>query len=307
MLQALYLVVLDLWHFAFGAKSPVSTGSLLPTIKTPPLLTTQTSPLTVAAPRTKMALPNPPLTELLSSTVGTQALPLGVSTADLTTVRAGIMDQVTYFIVAVPGSQLLLSPHLNYDNAVTRLTYGERILVQGFSGAYAQVTTKHGDGYVHKDALTPNYYEVWPNYSSGSVYEATSPATLATRRLLGDEFLAGQLAWPLQGGEYILVRLRRDHHTIVWPNIRPRTAGLWHQILRGVAGCKSGVLPLTDTIMEWYGDDGEGHLAYVEAVLPDHTLRVSGVGLAVAGEYSELTFSPTTWREWRPVFISVTT
>jgi hypothetical protein len=57
--------------------------------------------------------------------------------------------------------------------------------------------------------------------------------------------------------------------------------------------------------MEWYAEDGMGRLAYVEAVLPDETLRISGVGIAVSGEYSELVLKPSVWREWRPVFISV--
>ena len=217
-----------------------------------------------------------------------------------------IFSSEVFYIAASLGTPLLTAPQLDFDGATATMAYGQSVNVRAYRGEYAEVTSSAGAGYVHKDALSPHYYEVWPHYKNGEQYDCDSAPTIATRRLLADTFLASKLSLPLQAGEYMLIRLLRDHHAIAWPPVRPRLAGTWHEILRGVPGVRSGVHPLTDTIMEWQAEDGTGRLAYVEAVLPDATLRISGVGLSVAGEYSELTFKPELWREWRPVFITIT-
>ena len=46
-------------------------------------------------------------------------------------------------------------------------------------------------------------------------------------------------------------------------------------------------------------------LGYVEAGLPDETLKISAVGAMVPGEYTESIVPAALWREWRPVFINV--
>jgi hypothetical protein len=340
MIRAFFLVVIDLWRFVVGTPivPGVRTEHQTPYRLLSSLVEEVVLPLPAKVPQELLGEVSPEAKAivrgndvLIPSHISPLTLPESTSSAqpssDASTVDDAelvleeastwvalgdrlpplpIFSTQVFYIVPSDGTPLLCTPQLDFDGATAHLLYGQSVTVRAYVGAYAEVTSSFGAGYVHKDALSPNYHAVWPQYKNGECYECDAQATIATRRLLDDTFLAGRLSLPLQAGEYILVRLLRDHHTIDWPEVRPRLAGAWHHILRGVPGVRSGIQPLTDTIMEWQAEDGTGRLAYVEGVLPDGTLHISAVGLVVAGEYSELTFKSEVWREWRPVFISVT-
>jgi len=153
--------------------------------------------------------------------------------------------------------------------------------------------------------LTPNKSSVWPNFVSDTVYSFEADETRKVRLLLNDIFLAGHFSLPLQAGEYILYRLLADNRQIYWPTQRPRTAGNWQRILKGVVGIHISIYPRTDSIMEWIDEDEVGHLAYVESVSPDNTLILTSVGLTELGIFSDSVMLEKSWRELRPVFIEV--
>ncbi len=294
MLRAFWLVLLDLWEFVFPSEKKVDDTSRKE-LPAPTKTTDYLPPRPVAT-----AIVAPAAVPVLAETNFAAAPVVESFDKPQSLAEAAIM-----YVAMVGGARLLSEPRLEYDGVLAVIPYGQSVTVRAFLGAYAKVATLSGEGYIHKDSLTPKQAEVWPQFKTGVVYDNNAEATILTRLLLGDEFLAGALALPLQASEYILLRLLRDRQTITWPPKRPRQIGSWHKLLRGLPQIKISVTPVVDTIMEWVAEDGIGRLAYVEAVFGDDTLRVSGVGIVVAGEYSELSFKPEVWHEWRPVFISV--
>lgn len=295
MVHALWLVLHDLWLFLWGQtlQEPRST------LAAPPAALSLG-----ASPRpSQIGRPVPPLA-LRSSLLPERPqheLPFVATSTPSVYAATG----ATYVVSHHDGAALLLSPAIQLDGRLMVVPFGQSVSLRRFVEQYAEVLVYGITGFVHKDDITPHLDAVWPIFKAGQVYDYDADETMLVRRHIDDEFMADQLHLPLLASEYVTVRLLRDRLAIPWPKVRPRTVGSWHTLLRGVTGVHSGVMPATDTVMEWLADDGEGRLAYVEAVLPDSTLKISAVGIVVPGEYTESIVPAAVWREWRPVFINI--
>ena len=213
---------------------------------------------------------------------------------------------VVMYVNAPQGSPCIYAPHMDFDGVIDMLTYGTAVTVIGYQGRYASVNRSNITGWISKDDLTPQKNEVWPEFVSGVLYDVDHLETKKTRLLIHDTFGAGALQLPLQAGEYISVRLASEHRQIPWTKKRPRVAGSWANLLRGVKGIYIGVTPKTDSIMEYQSVDGEGRLGYVEAVTPELAITITAIGEGESGRYTVKTMSAEIWRELRPVFIEVT-
>lgn len=310
MIRAFWLVLVDLWHFLLGLETSSDDISTEP-FSLAPRGTYTGLPANVLRPSIQaqapvLSLPNTVATQPdVSATVPTvteATLPL-----EETPVTPEVLNKpgMLYVVRDLVGTKLLKEPVQQYDSQLRTLPYGQIVALRRFLGAYAEVLAFGQVGFVHKDALTPQLETIWPTLVSGTTYLADSNETVIYRQHLADEFLGGALGLPLMPEEYVTVRLLRDRLAIPWPPTRPRLAGQWHTLLRGVTGVRSMITPQPDTIIEWYLEDEIGRLGYVEAVLPDETLKISAVGVMVPGEYTESIVPATVWREWRPVFINV--
>ncbi len=213
---------------------------------------------------------------------------------------------VVMYVNAPAGTSCIFAPHMDFDAVIDVLPYGTAVTVIGYQGRYASVNRSNITGWVLKDDLTPQKNEVWPEFASGVVYDVKHLETKKTRLLIRDTFGAGALELPLQAGEYISVRLASEHRQIPWTKKRPRVAGSWAALLRGVKGIYIGVTPKTDSIMEYQSEDGSGRLGYVEAVSPELAITITAIGEGERGRYTAKTMSAEIWRELRPVFIEVT-
>lgn len=289
VMYTFWLVLKDLWRFVWGIEDAPP----------PPLIAPKNLPL-LAEVGTGIG------TETVDQTPaetneGAQPQTLPETREVQTLLHAPVVMYVSEF----GGSPRLIAPLVEFDGEMEIIPYGAAVTVVGYRGTYASVLRAHHTGWVRKDHLVSDKLAVWPQLNVGERYYAADPDTKKVRALIGDEFGAGELALPLQPGEYILARLLDEQRRILWPTERPRLPGTWHTLLRGVSGIHASITPKTDAVMEWYTTDGAGSLAYVEAVAPDNTLALSLVGFAVAGEYQRLTFTESQWRELRPVFIEV--
>lgn len=296
MLHALWSVLIDLWRFLLGRQESADTYAL-PHAPIP--LSLEPRPI---APVLAPAIPRVALNAPEDNTVMPETLSIGPM-AESTTNYA--QSGTIYYVADKVGTSLYGESHVQFDSLLMRLRFGQSVSLKQFIGQYAEVLVFGVTGFVRKDAITPHIAAVWPVLQANTIYDYDAPETQLIRTHIGDEFLGGELLLPLQPGEYVTVRLLRDQLSVPWPKVRPRLAGTWHMLLRGVTGVQSRVTPVSDSIMEWVADDGEGKIAYVDAVLPDDTLKISAVGLVVTGEYTESVVPTAIWREWRPVFISI--
>ncbi len=210
-----------------------------------------------------------------------------------------------YFVTLKDGAPLQRFSTYQFDDVLMIVPYGQSVVLKQFVGRYAEVLVAGVVGFIEKDFLTTDGRQVHPTLMNSYVYDAFNEETQKLRCVIKDDFGGGKLSLHLQSTEYITYRLLKDQLSITWPKVRPRLAGDWHTILRGVRGLHSSVTPSVDTVMEWVDEEGEGKLAYVENILSDSMLRISAVGIMVLGEYTESLVPESVWREWRPVFINV--
>lgn len=307
MLHVFWLVLVDLWHFLLGfetvekhALSARRAYSELPSKVEPVTLPHAEAPLTLGKVDVTLIAKTPEAPALAPATESTLPLPVTPAATESLN-KPGML----YVVRDTKGTKLFKEPVQQFDSQLRTLPYGQIVALRRFEGQYAEVLAYGQVGFVHKDALTPQLESIWPTLVSGTVYLADSEVAKIYRQHINDEFLGGAIGLPLTAEEYVTVRLLRDRLAIAWPPARPRLAGSWHTLLRGVPGLRSMIAPQPDTIIEWFLEDEVGRLGYIEAVLPDETLKISAVGAMVPGEYTESIVPAAVWREWRPVFINV--
>jgi len=315
-------VIEDLFWFALGAQPKheifvygKNSIGLTPTISLlPPRLEPVALPTILLSPRSApVLLPNQLKPDFLtahttsSATTKARTLKANLDTAlsKVTGAEAILHAPVVMYVSVALGTACVQSPHIDFDSVIEILPYGTAVTVIGYQGRFASVNRSNITGWVLKDDISPQKSNVWPQFISGTTYDMYHEVTVQTRLLINDMFGAGALGLPLQAGEYITVRLKSEHRTIVWSRKRPRAAGMWAKLLRGTAGIHIGVSPKTDSIIEWQEEGGEGRLGYVDAVAADNTITIGAVGVGEAGLFTVKTMSEEVWRELRPVFIEV--
>lgn len=208
--------------------------------------------------------------------------------------------------ICVPEVALLVTPQMSLDACITRLSYGTRVTHRRASDTWLEVESAAGTGWVPAATVTPAETLVLPQLTPGTTYPAEHVETRKLRACLRDVTLAGELQLPLQDLEFVFYHLWQRGTYFRWPNDRPRTAGRWHQILRGAHDVSMSIEPRTNAVLEYQGNGTPGFLGIVTAVTPEQAITVLSVGRTNPGAYEERTFTPSEWREWRPVFISFT-
>lgn len=206
--------------------------------------------------------------------------------------------------VADTSAELLVHPTVTFDGVQRAVPYGSEVVVERYEGRFAFVTLSSGSGWILKDSLVSTVQDVLPQFTVGTSYASDHTETRKLRSYIEDAFAGSQARAPLSGVEYVTYKLKRKGQVVPWGTVRPRTAGLWQQLLKGVRGVHSGIVPKTGSVMEYNSDHG-GEVSYVEAVSPEETIRVSMVSDDDESRYLELELSKESWRELRPIFIEI--
>ncbi len=293
MITAFIAVIEDLFWFVLG-RAP--SAQLVQS----PLNVTQQLP-----PRPAMVSLGAATTPTLLPETSTAAVEPSVIVLPSVPTTVPLHEPMVMYVQNPEGAASRVAPAVDFDTIQMIYPYGAAVSVSQFSENYAHVLRGDTQGWIRKDDVTPHKNEVWPVLREWVIYAAATAEAVKIRALIQDSFSGGTLALPLQAGEYILFRLLCDNRTIVWPDDRPRLAGLWQSILKGVPGIHATIMPKTDSVMEWQSESDGGRLAYVEAVGPDNTITTTCVGLIVAGQYTRQIWTQDQWRELRPVFIQV--
>ena len=211
----------------------------------------------------------------------------------------------TVMYVGTAGLPLYVHPTEEFDTILVRMSYGTMVMVLEQRGRWSKVVVGELTGWVLREELVDRAVHVYPDFTIGEENNSEDPNTLRVRAFLDDLFGGGAASLPLQAGEYVMYRIMRKGLTVTWPSTRPRVPGLWHTILKGVAGIHIGITPKTGSVMEYMYTEEIGHLAYVEAVFPDETINISEVNYPENGIYNERVLTREEWRELKPVFIQI--
>ena len=216
-------------------------------------------------------------------------------------------DTLTHTIAYVSSARapLFATPAKDFDTVITTLPYGAMAMVLEEKGRFIRVAQDGITGWVLKEDLADRAAYVYPEFVGGEKNDADDPNTLRLRACIKDEFFGGESESPLQAGEYVLYKLIRKGQSINWSPTRPRKPGEWHTILRGAPGIYIGIVPKSQSVMEYSLQNGVGQLAYVEAVFPDERITFTEVNNPDHGIYNERTLTKEEWQTLNPVFIQV--
>ncbi len=204
--------------------------------------------------------------------------------------------------VVVP---LYANPTIEFDMQIASIPYGEMVMMREPKGRFYRIMWNTLEGWVLREDLVDRAVRVHPEFVVGQENSVDDPNTARVRAIIGDAFGIGRSEFSLQAGEYVLYKLWRKGIRIAWPDVRPRTPGIWHKILRGTSNVHIGVTPKIGSVMEYMDENDIGHLAFIEAIFPDETIAVSEANYPDAGIYNERELTKDEWRELKSVFINV--
>lgn len=222
--------------------------------------------------------------------------------SDTSSVSDGPFDRA---YVCVKTAQVYALPTKTFDGVIMTLEYAQVVGVLNKQGSWVHVSFGEVRGWISRDDLSDSLAALQPQWQVNELYAPDHPGTKALRLCIEDEFNAKAIFVPLQDVEYVSYQLRRKNRFIDWPKERPRIAGTWQRLLRGVRGVHIGITPKTESVMEYIYEDNTGHVAFVESVFPDGSIAISEVGYPTEGVYTTRTLSRDECKELRPVFIEV--
>ena len=208
-----------------------------------------------------------------------------------------------YFIGEI-GTYLYSDPVIAFDTARREISYGHSVLVKKLGGRWAEVVYEGTSGWILKDVLRERREDIHPQLHAEVYYDAANSETVKLRACINDEFGGARADLPLTAAEYVAYKLFLAKRQIDWPSDGPRVAGSWQKRLRGLPGIHISILPSTGSVMEYVIDD-VGYLAFVEAVFPDSSIKITEVGATEEGQFTERIMNKEEFREYRPVFIEV--
>lgn len=198
---------------------------------------------------------------------------------------------------------LFHSPVILFDGVLQRVPYATPVYLQNKQNRWAQVSVGNNTGWILRDVLCTTLKPVV--FEVNKSYPLDSTETLTVRAAINDEFSGAMLGVPLQDVEYVYYRLYLLNKKIEWDNERPRLAGRWHQILKGNSVVHIDIQPTENSLIEYADDDGIGHLAFVDLVLPDKSLVVSTIDNRFGGKYITTRLYHDQWQELQPVFLQI--
>lgn len=208
------------------------------------------------------------------------------------------------YFVGEMDTYLYSDPVIAFDTAMEKLLYAQPVFLKKIGGRWAEVLTDGHTGWILKDVLALRKEDVHPEFTEGVMYDAHHVETIKLRACINDQFCGARADLPLLSTEYATYQLQLFKRHIAWHKDSPRVPGSWQHLLKGLAGIHMSVLPKAQSVMEYIIDD-VGHLAFVEAVFPDNSIKIKEVGYPEDGFYREIIMVQEEYRELRPIFIEV--
>lgn len=210
------------------------------------------------------------------------------------------------------GLRVRSEPHVG-NNILEILLYGDMVRIDRQEDSWAHV--EYGDGHIGwasiyylsedmpPDALQSPLPGKLPHFVVAQPNRADDRNTLEVRLVIRDEFGGGANKWDLQCTEYVQYKLSVRGIAPVWPADRPRNGGKWAEIFErnrlysvsaepsvGAAVCfTSGFVSREANEI--------GHVAYVEGVFADGSIKVSEANWPPPGKYNERIIPKREWQD----------
>jgi len=136
-------------------------------------------------------------------------------------------------------------------------------------------------------------------------YTAQHATTAAIRSYLHEETTIKTAPADLTPYEWLAYTLTKAGRPLPWLALALAPIGYWHQALKGQQYVTIGVVPRTQSLIEWQDEQKTGQVGLVTAVTPDESITIEQLGAGLPGMLTKRVLTLEQWRELRPVFISV--
>lgn len=216
------------------------------------------------------------------------------------------MFSVPGVVYAVTSTPLYQNPGYEIDSKLSVIPFGTKLKTEAVKSGWIRVSHEGYVGWVSPKTVTQEEESIVPNFAAGDPVDNQNLSVRLLREYINDEFSAGTISPYLLDIEYVLFRLKKIGRTPIWPSDRPRLAGLWQHLLRGKPGVHIAIRPLSEAVIEYEHPTGVENIAFVSAVYPDMKIRIEGIYGEDKTIFRDEVFAQEEWREWRPVFISIT-
>jgi len=194
-------------------------------------------------------------------------------------------------------------------NIIRELSKGQELIFLESNGLWFKVHVGMEEGWVRGDyvsevSLTPTQViQQTLIFVKGQAYLAASEITKKVRAAIKDEFGLGKSVDTLNCTEYVMYRVKiRTGVTIQWPSDRPRNGGKWADIFERnklyiieSEPQVNGAMCFTTGISSDQKINDIGHVAFVEEVLPDGSIKISEANWPNQGKYNERPISKAEW------------
>lgn len=228
-----------------------------------------------------------------------------------------IMPQLSakeLFVSASDGLRMRSSPDkTNNDNIIAKLPFKTKVDVIQESNDWVEVNTNGKTGWVSKFYLEEELpkpleelqkkevvQDALPTFQNHEKNLATDSNSIKLRKIINDEFGGGARRDDLQCVEYVHYKLQQMGITIQWPKERPRHGGLWAGIFQRSGQYKVLDEPKAGCAMSFVGslkNQKVGHVAFVEEVYQDGSIKISEANWPPPGIYSERVLPKTQWKD----------
>lgn len=217
-----------------------------------------------------------------------------------------ILLETPGLVWAVTEASMYMNPSYEVDMKICVVPFGAELHAEDTASGWVKVQYNKYVGWVSMRTLTSTKEDIEPSFESGDSVRSDTSNTRLVRYSIKDEFGAASISTHLLDIEYVYFRLTRGGRAPNWPTDRPRLAGTWQHLLRGKRGVHMNVRPMTDSVIEFENPQGVKNSAYVTSVAPDQRIKIEGIYGEDKTIFQSEEFQQETWREWRPVFISIT-
>jgi hypothetical protein len=196
---------------------------------------------------------------------------------------------------------------------IKELQEGEELTL--VEGPWLKVKVGTQEGWVHGDYVTEVQTVVVGTFKVGVPNLSKDAMTIAVRKEINDEFGGGKEAWELQCTEYVTYRVKTKLGvTISWPVKSGRNGGKWGSIFQKHGTYKVSSEPKANCAMSFTTGVSSnpafneiGHVAFVEEVYPDGSIRISEANWPRNGIYNERTLTKQEWRDkYKALFTNFT-
>lgn len=212
------------------------------------------------------------------------------------------------------GLRMRSTPEIKIDNIIAVLDFGKEVLVTQEQEKWFKISVDDKEGwiscyYLVEDLPIKQSPELLKKESTDDILPtfkvcvsnlANDANTVKLRKIINDEFGGGANGYDLQCTEYVQYRVQQMGITIKWPNERPRHGGRWaiifeksgqYKVLNGPkAGC---AMSFTSGIK----NSNVGHVAFVEDVYNDESIKISEANWPPPGKYNERILSKNQWQD----------